>query len=81
MYVFKSEREKAMVGDCIKLPSLGPGPLDMMDNSPQAKHLISPSEKINKLNNYKKRRKEKKRRWMKEEMMINQFHKTVGFKI
>lgn len=42
-----------MVSKCIKLPSLGPGPLHMMDHSPQAKHLISPSEKINKLRNYK----------------------------
>lgn len=42
-----------MVGECIKLPSLGPGPLHMMDHSPQAKHLISLSEKINKLRNYK----------------------------
>lgn len=42
-----------MVGECIKLPSLGPGLLHMMDHSPQAKHLISLSEKINKLRNYK----------------------------
>lgn len=42
-----------MVGECIKLPPLGPGPLHMMDHSPQAKHLISLSEKINKLRNHK----------------------------
>lgn len=53
-----------MVGECIKLPSLGPGPLHMMDHSPKAKHLISLSEKINKLSNYKKRMEgKKKRRW------------------
>lgn len=44
-----------MVGECIKLPSLGPGPLHMMDHSPQAKHLISQSGKINKLGRYKRR--------------------------
>lgn len=44
-----------MVGECIKLPSLGPGPLHMMDHSPQAKHLISQSGKINILSKYKRR--------------------------
>lgn len=53
-----------MVGECIKLPSLGQGPLHMMDHSPKAKHLISLSEKINKLSNCKKRMEgKKKRRW------------------
>ncbi len=49
------------MGECIKLPSLGPGPLHMMDHSPKAKHLISLSEKINKLSNYKKRMEGKKK--------------------
>lgn len=42
-----------MMGECIKLPSLGSDPLHMMDHSPQAKHLISLSDKINNLRNYK----------------------------
>lgn len=52
-----------MVGECIKLPSLGPGPLHMMDHSPQAKHLISLSEKINKLRNCKTGEKKKDGVW------------------
>lgn len=62
VYVLEGARE--MVGECIKLPSLGPGPLHMMDHSPKAKHLISLSGKINKLSKYKKRMEgKKKRRW------------------
>lgn len=41
----ESERARGMVGECIKLPSLGPGPLHMMDHSPKAKHLILLSKK------------------------------------
>lgn len=50
-----------MVGECIKLPSLGPGSLHMMDHSPKAKHLISMRGKINKLSNYKKEMEVKKK--------------------
>lgn len=46
-------RAREMVVECIKLPSLGPGPLHMMDHLPKAKHLISLSRKINKLRDYK----------------------------
>lgn len=58
-----------MAGECIKLPSLGPGPLHMMDHLPKAKHLISLSEKINKLSSYKKRMEGKKKRRCRDEKM------------
>lgn len=50
-----------MVGECIKLPSLGPGPLHMMDHSPKAKHLIPLCKKINKLSTTRKGWRERKR--------------------
>lgn len=49
----ENKGEKTMLGECIKLPSLGPGPLFMMDHSPQAKHFIPLSKEITTKNKLK----------------------------